>query len=193
MIKTEKAFAAVKQNIEEMKAELKKEEVSVVQSVSAGTAIISGLENVQMGEMLQFENNVQAMVQTLNQNSVGSVFLNNPQKVKAGDRVKRLRRVLDVPVSENLLGRTINPLGEPLDGDGPYEFETRRPIEVEAVSIMDRAPVVSPLQTGIKAVDAFTPIGRGQRELILGDRQTGKTAIALDTIINQRERVMNRK
>lgn len=186
MMKTKQTFEAIEQSIDDMQAHLKKEEVSIVQSVSAGTAVVSGLENAQMDEMLSFPHNVQAMVQTLNRNSVGVVFLDNPDLIKAGDRVIRTGHVLDVPVSENLLGRVINPLGEPLDGKGAYAYQERRPVEVEAVPIMDRAPVDTPLQTGIKAVDAFTPIGRGQRELILGDRQTGKTAIALDTIINQK-------
>ncbi len=186
MIETKKTLQAIEQSIEKTDVTLKKEEISVVQSISSGTAIVSGLENAQMDELLQFPHNVQGMVQTLNRQSVGVVFLDNPQKIKAGDRVVRTGRVSDVPVTENLLGRVINPLGEPLDGKGPYAYEERRPIEVEAVPIMDRAPVDKPLQTGIKAVDAFTPIGCGQRELILGDRQTGKTAIALDTIINQK-------
>ena len=166
---------------------MKKEEVSVVQSISAGTAIVSGLENAQMDELLEFPHNVQGMVQTLSENEVGVVFLDNPDCIKSGDRVQRTGRVLDVPVSENLLGRVINPLGAVLDGKAPITFNERRPIEVEAVPIMDRAPVDTPLQTGLKAIDSFTPIGRGQRELILGDRQTGKTAIAIDTIINQKD------
>ncbi len=187
MMKSDNAFTAIEKTIDDLKADIKQEEVSVVQSVQSGTAIVSGLSGAQMDELLMFENGVQGMVQTLNRDSVGVVFLDNPDSVKAGDKVKRTHRILDVPVSENLLGRVINPLGEPLDGKAPIIFNERRAIEIEAVPIMDRAPVVSPLQTGIKAVDAFTPIGRGQRELILGDRQTGKTAIALDTIINQRE------
>ena len=186
MIKSDEAFTAIEKTIDDLSADIKQEEVSIVQSVLSGTAIVSGLSGAQMDELLLFENNVQGMVQTLNRDSVGVVFLDNPDSVKAGDKVKRTHRVLDVPVSENLLGRVINPLGEPLDGGAPITYSERRAVEVEAVPIMDRAPVVSPLQTGIKAVDAFTPIGRGQRELILGDRQTGKTAIALDTIINQK-------
>lgn len=186
MIDTEQTFKAIDKSIKNMKAEIKKEEVSLVQSISAGTAIVSGLENVEMDELLQFPHNVSGMVQILNRDSVGVVFLDNPDKIKAGDRVVRTKRVLDVPVSENLLGRVINPLGEPLDGKAPIVFEERRNIEIEATPIMDRAPVDKPLQTGIKSIDAFTPIGRGQRELILGDRQTGKTAIALDTMINQK-------
>ncbi len=187
MVKAEKTFAAIDKSIEDTKAVLKKEEVSIVQSVSAGTAIVSGLEKAEMDELLMFPNNVMGMVQTLNRDSVGVVFLDNPDAVKAGDRVMRTKRVLDVPVSDELLGRVINPLGKPLDGKAPLTAQQRRRIEVEAMPIMDRAPVDTPLQTGIKAVDAFTPIGRGQRELILGDRQTGKTAIALDTMLNQKD------
>lgn len=187
MMKSDKVFTAIEKAIDSFEADIKQEEVSVVKSVLSGTAIVSGLSGAQMDEMLLFEGNIQGMVQTLNKDTVGVVFLDNPDKVKAGSRVKRTHRVLDVPVSENLLGRVINPLGEVLDGGVPIIFKERRAIEIEAVAIMDRAPVVSPLQTGIKAVDAFTPIGRGQRELILGDRQTGKTAIALDAIINQKD------
>ena len=187
MIKTDEAFTAIDKTIDDMAPDIKQEEVSIVQSVLSGTAMVSGLNGAQMDELLLFEHNVQGMVQTLNKDSVGVVFLDNPDKVKAGDKVKRTHRVLDVPVSDNLLGRVINPLGEVLDGGTPIVYDERRPVEVEAAPIMDRAPVVSPLQTGIKAVDAFTPIGRGQRELILGDRQTGKTAIAIDTIINQKD------
>ncbi len=186
MIEAKQTLQAIKQSIDKTDVTLKKEEISEVQSVSSGTALVSGLKNAQMDELLQFSHNVKGMVQTLNRDTVGVVFLDNPSKIKAGDKVARTGRVSDVPVTENLLGRVINPLGEPLDGKGPYSYDERRPIEVEAVPIMDRAPVDTPLQTGIKAVDAFTPIGRGQRELILGDRQTGKTAIALDTIINQK-------
>lgn len=187
MNNTEKTFAIIDKSAVQVNPELTKDEVSEVQSISSGTAIVSGLSNVKMDELLQFPHQVQAMVQTLNRNSVGVVFLHSPDKIKAGDRVIRTDRVLDVPVSEDLLGRVINPLGEALDGGAPVVYGERRPIEVEAAAIMDRAPIDTPLQTGIKAVDAFTPIGRGQRELILGDRQTGKTAIALDTIINQKD------
>lgn len=187
MIKTEQTFAAIEQGIKQTKAQLKKEEVSVIHSISAGTAIIKGLEKAQMEELLEFPNGVWGMVQTLNKDSVGVVFLDNPDSLKAGDRVRRSGRVLDVPVGEGLLGRVINPLGKALDGKGPVAFSEHRALEMEAYPIMDRAPVETPLQTGIKAIDAFTPIGRGQRELILGDRQTGKTSIAVDTIINQKK------
>ena len=187
MVNAEKTFAAIGESIENTRAVLKTEEVSLVQSISAGTAIVSGLENAQMDELLLFPNNVLGMVQTLNRNSVGVVFLDNPDQIKAGDRVVRTKRVLDVPVSDELLGRVIDPLGKVLDGKAPLTTQLRRPVETPAFPIMERAPVDTPLQTGIKAIDAFTPIGRGQRELILGDRQTGKTAIALDTMINQKD------
>lgn len=187
MISSEKTFAAINESIKSTKADLKKSEVSSITSISASTANVKGLANVKMAELLEFEHGVFGMVQTLDKNSVGVVFINKPDLLKAGDKVKRTNRVLDVPVGENLLGRVINSLGEPLDNKGPIVSKNRRQIETEAYAIMDRAPVDEPLQTGIKAVDAFTPIGRGQRELILGDRQTGKTAIAVDAIINQKD------
>lgn len=187
MIDTQKTFAAIDDSIGKTKATVHKEEISLVQSVAAGTALVGGLENVQMDELLIFPHNVQGVVQTLDKDSVGVVFLDNDDAIRAGDKVKRSGRVIDVPVGEELLGRVINPLGAPLDDLGPLSATKRRPIEVEARAIMDRAPVDTPLQTGIKAIDAFTPIGRGQRELILGDRQTGKTAIALDMMLNQKD------
>ena len=186
MLDVQKTFKAIGKGIEKTKVEIKQEEVSLVQSIAAGTAFISGLENAQMDEILQFEHNVLGLVQTLNRDSVGVVFLDKPDLIKAGDRVQRTGRVADVPVGDALLGRVINAVGAPLDDLGPVAATVRRPIEMEARPIMDRAPVDTPLQTGIKAIDAYTPIGRGQRELILGDRQTGKTAIAVDTMINQK-------
>ena len=186
MISGEKTFKAIDETIKNTKAELKKSEISTIISISAGTATVSGLENVKMAELLEFEGGVSGMVQTLDRDSVGVVFINKPDNLKAGDRAKRTNRVLDVPVGDNLLGRVVNSLGEPLDGKSPIVSKIRRAVEVDAYAIMDRAPVDEPLQTGIKAIDAFTPIGRGQRELILGDRQTGKTAIAVDAIINQK-------
>ena len=165
---------------------LKISEVNEIYSITAGTAEVLGLKDVQMNELISFKNGIMGMVHTLHEDSVGVVFLSNPDRLKAGDKAKRTHRVLDVPVGENLLGRVINPLGEPLDNKGPVITKKTRPIEVDATPIMHRAGVDTPLQTGIKAIDSFTPIGRGQRELILGDRQTGKTAIAIDTIINQK-------
>lgn len=169
------------------KPKLKSREVSEILSISSGTALIKGLSNVKMDEMLLFDGNVSGMVQSLYEDNVGVVFLDSPNHLKAGDKAKRTNRILDVPVSKHLLGRVVNPVGKPLDGKGIILAKERRPIEREAYSIMDRAPVEVPLQTGLKAIDSFTPIGRGQRELILGNKQTGKTAIALDTIINQKD------
>lgn len=180
-------FDLVQDTIDLQSTQLDVEEITTVSSVSGGTAEVSGLDNVQMEELLSFPNDVMGMTFTLAPDSVGVVFLNQPDKIKAGDRVCRTKRVVDVPVGERLLGRVIDPLGNPLDGKGAVVTVHRRKIEREAYPIMARSPVSSPLQTGIKAVDSFTPIGRGQRELILGDRQTGKTALAIDTIINQKE------
>ncbi len=187
MLDTKNTFQAIAQTIAQTNAAVQQDEVSVVHSVAAGTAFVRGLDNAQMDEMLIFNDNITGMVQTLGRDSVGVVFLDNADTLRAGDRVKRTGKVLQVPVGNDLLGRVINPLGAPLDGKGPITAHEYRPIEVEARAIMDRAPVDTPLQTGLKAIDSFTPIGRGQRELILGDRQTGKTAIAIDTIINQKD------
>lgn len=180
------AKKAVQSALNASSPKLNVSEVSEIISISSGTAEVSGLKNVRMNELLLFKNNVTGMVQTLKSDSVGVVFLNNPDTLKAGDKVRRTGRVLDVPVGDELLGRVIDPLGNPLDDLGSVQTDQRLPIEVEATPIMDRAGVDTPLQTGIKAIDSFIPIGRGQRELILGDRQTGKTALALDTIINQK-------
>ena len=182
-----KAGKIIDETIKETAVDLKVSEVSVIHSLSAGTAEVHGLSDVQMNELLLFKNNIMGMVHSLSEDSVGVVFLNNPDSLKAGDKATRTHRVLDVPVGEELLGRVVNPLGQPLDEAGVILTKQMRPIEVEATPIMQRAGVDTPLQTGIKAIDSFTPIGRGQRELILGDRQTGKTALALDTIINQRD------
>jgi len=177
----------IDQTIESTSVELKVSQSSVIHSISSGTAEVLGLSDVKMNELLSFKNNIMGVVQTLQKDRVGVIFLNNADSLKAGDKAKRTHRVLDVPVGNALLGRVINPLGQPLDEKGPIATKETRPIEVEAEPIMNRAPVDKPLQTGLKAIDSFIPIGRGQRELILGDRQTGKTAIAIDTIINQKD------
>ena len=184
---SQKATKAIQSAIQKSDNGLKVSEVSTIISLSSGTAEVAGLSKVQMNELLTFRGNTVGMVQTLEQDRVGVVFLTNADHLKAGDKAKRTHRVLDVPVGEALLGRVINPLGQPLDDKGPIPTTETLPIERESPPIMHRAPVDTPLQTGIKAIDSFTPIGRGQRELILGDRQTGKTAIALDTIINQKD------
>lgn len=181
------AFGLVGKAVDSSSASAEVEEVSEVRSVSGGTAEISGLENVRMEELLEFPDGVTGMAFTLSEDSVGAVFLTAPDGIKAGDRVYRTGRVVDVPAGEELLGRVIDPLGRPLDGKEPVITAERREIEREAFPIMARAPVSVPLQTGTKAVDSFTPVGRGQRELILGDRQTGKTALAVDAIINQKD------
>ena len=175
------------ETIKTTKNQLHVAEVSTITSIASGTAEVRGLSQARMNEILTFRDNTVGVVQTLNRDSVGVVFLTNADHLKAGDRAKRTHRVLDVPVGEGLLGRVMNPLGQPLDNKGPIATSETLPIERESPPIMHRAPVDTPLQTGLKAIDSFTPIGRGQRELILGDRQTGKTAIALDTIINQKD------
>ena len=175
------------QKSQKVRPTLAQKEISTLQSISAGTAFVTGLAQAQMNELLLFDKKCRGLVQTITEHGVGVVFLDNPETLKAGDLVERTQRVVDVPVSENLLGRVIDPLGTALDNKGTIVARTRLPIEREAYPLMARAPVDVPLQTGIKAIDAFTPIGRGQRELILGDRQTGKTAIAIDTIINQKD------
>ena len=184
---SKQAGKLIRETIDKTEANLKVSEISTIISISAGTAEVAGLNKVKMNELLTFRGNTVGMVQTLQPDRVGVVFLTNADHLKAGDRAKRTNRVLDVPVGEALLGRVINPLGQPLDDKGPIAATETWPVERESPPIMHRAPVDTPLQTGLKAIDSFTPIGRGQRELILGDRQTGKTAIALDTIINQKD------
>lgn len=161
-------------------------EIGTVLSVSEGTAIVDGLPNVGASELIRFSNGVLGMTYNLDPNTIGVILLDDAPHIKAGDDVQRSGRVLDVPVGHSLLGRVIGPLGRPLDEKGPIAASTKYPVERPAPPIMHRAPVEVPLQTGIKTIDALIPIGRGQRELILGDRQTGKTTIALDTILNQK-------
>ena len=184
---SKQAKKVIEETIEKTTNQLHVSEVSTIISISAGTAEVAGLSQVKMNELLTFRGGTVGMVQTLHADRVGVVFLTNADHLKAGDRAKRTKRVLDVPVGEGLLGRVINPLAQPLDGKGPVPSTETLPVERESPPIMHRDPVDTPLQTGLKAIDSFTPIGRGQRELLLGDRQTGKTAIALDTIINQKD------
>jgi F-type H+-transporting ATPase subunit alpha len=167
--------------------QLRVKEINTIESMSAGTAIVSGLTHAKINELLSFKNGVIGMVHSLSDKGAGVIFLTNADTLKAGDRATQTNQVLDVPVGNELLGRVINPLGQPLDDKGIISAKQSLPIERDAPSIMARLPVDTPLQTGIKAIDCFTPIGRGQRELILGDRQTGKTAIAVDTILNQKD------
>src|SRR5690554_10120 len=163
-------------------------EMGVVKSVSAGVATVTGLPGTGFEELLEFPNNLFGMAFNLDKDEIGVVLLGRNDGLKAGDTVLRTHRVADIPVGEELIGRVIDPLGNPMDNKGPVSFQQRYPIERPAPPIMSRAAVNSPLQTGIKVIDAIIPIGRGQRELILGDRETGKTSIAIDTILNQHDK-----
>lgn len=167
---------------------VKSQEIGTVTSVGQGIARVAGLPNVEAEEVVSFPGNALGLIFNLDADEVGVILLDKSDTIRAGCEVRRTGRVLDVPVGKPLLGRIIEPMGRPLDGKGAIRVAQRRPAERDAPKIMDRAPVTVPLQTGIKVIDALIPIGRGQRELILGDRQTGKTAIALDTIINQKDK-----
>ena len=176
----------IKQQITSYQSQIKLQNVGTVVSVGDGICHIHGLEDCMAGEMLEFEGGVYGMAQNLEEDLVGAVLLGSDQDIREGDTVKRTGRIVDVPVGESMLGRVVDALGAPIDGKGPISAEEHRPIECPAPGIIERTPVNVPLQTGIKAIDSMIPIGRGQRELIIGDRQTGKTAIGLDTIINQK-------
>jgi F-type H+/Na+-transporting ATPase subunit alpha len=180
------AFNRLRQAREAYTPQLTPREVGVITNVSTGIATVSGLPGVGFEELVRFPNDLLGIAFNVDEEEIGVILLGEYQDLVAGDEVTRTGRVMDVAVGEALLGRVINPMGKPLDGKGVVAATDRRPVERPAPPIMDRAPVVVPLQTGLKVVDAMIPIGRGQRELILGDRQTGKTAIAIDTILNQR-------
>ncbi len=174
--------------LKSISTDLQYEEVGKVLQVSDGVVRIHGLLNAEAGELLEFDNDVMAVVMNLEEDNVGAVLLGPTDKIKEGMTVRRTGRIASVNVGESMVGRVVNPLGEPLDGNGPVKGElVEMPLERKAPGVIFRQPVNEPLQTGLKAIDAMIPIGRGQRELIIGDRQTGKTAIAIDTIINQRE------
>jgi F-type H+-transporting ATPase subunit alpha len=181
-----RAFAGIREGIESFSPQLKTREVGTVISVATGIAMVSGLPGVGFEELVRFPGGVLGIAFNVDEDEIGVVLLGPYQDLHAGDEVERTGRVMDVGVGDELLGRVIDPLGRPLDGGGPVNSTQRLPIERPAAGIMDRAPVTAPLQTGLMVIDALIPIGRGQRELILGDRQTGKTAIALDSILNQR-------
>lgn len=167
-------------------AEASREEVGVVTSAADGIAQVSGLPGCMTNELLEFPNGVIGVAQNLETDKIGVVVLGNFETLQEGDNVKRTGEVLSVPVGENFLGRVINPLGQPIDGLGPIEANEERALELQAAGVLDRQPVEEPMQTGLKAIDAMTPIGRGQRQLIIGDRKTGKTAVCIDTILNQK-------
>ena len=179
--------AILKEQIANFGSEADVAEVGQVLSVGDGVARVYGLDNVQAGEMVEFPGGIRGMALNLETDNVGIVIFGEDRDIKEGDIVKRTGTIVDVPVGKGLLGRVVDPLGNPLDGKGPIEGADRRRVEVKAPSIIPRRSVHEPVQTGLKALDALVPIGRGQRELIIGDRQTGKTAVAIDTIINQKE------
>ena len=187
-IKASEVSEVLLQQLQGIDTQAKYDEVGTVLTVGDGVARIYGLHNAEANELLEFENGVMAVVMNLEEDNVGAVLFGGAEKVREGMIVKRTKRIASIQVNENLFGRVINPLGEPLDGMGPIEGQKfEMPLERKAPGVVFRQPVKQPLQTGLKAVDAMIPIGRGQRELIIGDRQTGKTAIAIDTIINQKE------
>jgi F-type H+/Na+-transporting ATPase subunit alpha len=176
----------LREQIENYEQTVSVDEVGSVISVGDGIARVHGLEKVMAGEMLAFPKNIFGIALNLEEEEVGVVLLGESSELQEGDVVKRTNTIMSVPVGDAMIGRVVNPIGEPLDGKGPIESKQRNPLERIAPGVLDRQPVREPLQTGIKAIDAMIPIGRGQRELIIGDRQTGKTAVILDTIINQR-------
>ena len=185
-IKTEEITSLLKQQLQKYQVELDVSEVGEVLMVGDGVARVSGLENVMSSELVELPNGVFGMALNLEEDNVGLVLFGESRLVKEGDLAKRTGRVVEVPVGPEMLGRVVNPLGQPIDGKGPINTKESLPVERKALGVMARQPVKEPLQTGIKAIDSMIPIGRGQRELIIGDRQTGKTAIAVDAIINQK-------
>ena len=185
-IKTEDITSLLKQQLKDFKVDLDVSEVGEVLMVGDGVARVSGLENVMSSELVELPNGVFGMALNLEEDNVGLVLFGDSRLVKEGDLAKRTGKVVEVPVGNEMLGRVVNPLGQPVDGKGPINAKESLPVERKALGVMARQPVTQPLQTGIKAIDSMIPIGRGQRELIIGDRQTGKTAIAIDAIINQK-------
>ena len=185
-LKPEEVSAVIKKELEKYDTRLEMESVGTVLSIGDGIARIWGLADVQMSELIQFPNDVIGMVLNLEEDNVGAAIFGPSSLIHEGDQVRRTGRVASVPVGNALIGRVVNPLGQPVDGKGPIASSEFRVIEGRAPNVVQRQPVKEPLQTGLKAIDSMIPIGRGQRELIIGDRQTGKTALALDTIINQK-------
>lgn len=187
-VRPDEVSAILREQLSNFKTEAELEEVGTVLQVGDGVARIYGLSRAQAGELLEFDNGLNAMVLNLEEDNVGAVLLGNSSEVMEGDTVKRTGRIASLQVGEGMKGRVVDTLGNPIDGKGPIEGETfEMPIERKAPGVIYRQPVNEPLQTGIKAIDSMIPIGRGQRELVIGDRQTGKTAVVLDTILNQRE------
>ena len=190
-IKTSEISALIKKQITDFESKVDSNDVGTVITVGDGVALVYGLDKAMLGELVEFNRSVYGMVMNLEEENVGCVLLGNDTEIKEGDIVRRTKRVVEVPVGDALLGRVVNALGQPLDGLGEIKTKATRPVERIAPGVIYRKSVDTPLQTGIKAIDAMIPIGRGQRELIIGDRQTGKTAIAVDTIINQKGQGVN--
>ena len=186
-IKAEEISALLRSQIENYESEMSVTDVGTVLQIGDGIALIYGLNDVMAGELIEFKTGVLGLAQNLEESNVGVVILGPYDDIKEGDEVKRTGRIMEVPVGNELIGRVVNPLGQPIDGQGPIHTTKTRPVEKKATGVMDRKSVDQPLQTGIKAIDALVPIGKGQRELIIGDRQTGKTTVALDTILNQHD------
>lgn len=182
----EEISSILKKQIEQFETTITLDEVGTVLQVGDGIARLYGLSEAMAGELLEFPGGVYGMVLNLEEDNVACAILGDDRDIKEGDLVRRTGRIVEVPVGDALIGRVVNPLGQPLDGKGPIQADKSRPVEVIAPGVIEREPVKTPLQTGIKAIDSMIPIGRGQRELIIGDRGTGKTAIAVDTIINQK-------
>ncbi|MBU2574989.1 MAG: F0F1 ATP synthase subunit alpha [Elusimicrobia bacterium] len=193
MIRPEEITDIIKKRIEKFIPEAELSETGQVLQVGDGIARIYGLNNVVIGELVEFEGGVRGMVLNIERENVGVVVMGADSLIKEGDRVSRTSRVMDVPVGPELIGRVVDPLGSPIDGKGPINAKKRRPVEIIAPGVLERQPVKEALQTGLKAIDAMIPIGRGQRELIIGDRQTGKTALAIDTILNQKYEPADRR
>ncbi len=186
-IRAAEISSILKQQIANFGSEAEVSEVGQVLSVGDGIARVYGLDNVQAGEMVEFPDGTRGMALNLETDNVGVVIFGDDRSIKEGDTVKRTKTIVDVPVGKGLLGRVVDPLGNPIDGKGDIDATARKPVEVKAPGIIPRKSVHEPMQTGLKALDSLVPVGRGQRELIIGDRQTGKTAVALDTILNQRD------
>ncbi|MCK5051324.1 MAG: F0F1 ATP synthase subunit alpha, partial [Candidatus Cloacimonetes bacterium] len=186
-IQPDEISSILRDKIKGLKFNIDISETGKVVQVGDGIARIYGMDNVMAGEMIEFPGDVMGMALNLEEDNVGCIIFGETRKIKEGDIAKRTKKILQVPVGEAMLGRVVNALGEPLDGKGQIKAEAHHPVERKALGVVQRQPVKEPLQTGLKAIDSMIPIGRGQRELIIGDRQTGKTAIAIDTIINQKD------
>src|SRR5579884_3516949 len=185
-INSQEIADALRRHVEGFTPGVTTEQVGRIRDIGDGIARVTGLANAAVNELLEFEGGVVGLALNLDEDSIGAVILGEMSHLEEGQIVRATGRILSVPVGDALLGRVVNPLGEPIDGKGAINTTQERRLEVQAPGIVDRQPVSEPLQTGIKAIDAMTPIGRGQRELIIGDRKTGKTTVAIDTILNQR-------